>query len=218
MIADPRVEAYLDLLDPGAGTFAEQLRSEAERDGVPVMKRSVERLIRLLFTLHHPKEVLEIGAAVGFSAIVMAELLPADGHVTTMENWAPRIRKAEENLRRAEAGKKITLLTGDAGERLRILPAERFDFIFLDAAKGQYLTWLPDVLRCLKPGGVLLSDDVLQEGSVTESRFAVDRRERTIHARMREYLYTLTHTDGLVTDVLPVGDGAAVTVKRGNDG
>ena len=88
-----------------------------------------------------------------------------------------------------------------------------FDFIFMDAAKGQYIHFLPDILRLLSQGGVLVSDNVLQDGEIVESRFAVTRRNRTIHARMREYLYTLKHHPGLVTDILPVGDGATVSVK-----
>lgn len=217
MITDPRVEAYLDLLDPGNAPELEEIRRKAEESGVPVIRRTTEGLLKALLTALKPSEVLEVGTAVGYSAAVMSRCLTKNGRITTIEDWEPRIREAEQNFSRLHLTEKVTLLPGDAGTYLSGFPAERFDFIFLDAAKGQYLTWLPDLLRCLKAGGVLLSDNVLQEKKVVESRFAVERRERTIHARMREYLYVLTHTEGLVTSILPCGDGAAVTVKKGTE-
>ena len=131
----------------------------------------------------------------------------------TIENWPPRIMAAAKNIDRAELSGRISLLEGDAGILLPGLPPEQYDLIFLDAAKGQYLIWLPHLLKCLKTGGVLVSDNVLQEGNAAESRYALDRRERTIHSRMREYLYVLTHTEGLATSVTPCGDGTALTVK-----
>ena len=158
--------------------------------------------------------VLEVGTAVGFSAILMSELIPADGRITTIENYEKRIPLAKDNFRRAGKEEVITLLEGDA---LDILPTltEEYDFIFMDAAKGQYIHFLPQVLRLLKRGGVLLSDNVMQDGTVIESRFAVERRDRTIHARMREYLYELKHHDLLQTSILPLGDGVALSVKKG---
>ena len=106
----------------------------------------------------------------------------------------------------------MTLLEGDATEILKTLQ-EPYDMIFMDAAKGQYIHFLPDVMRLLKKGGILVSDNVLQDGDVMESRYAVTRRNRTIHSRMREYLYELKHNNQLVTDILPVGDGVTVSVK-----
>ena len=107
----------------------------------------------------------------------------------------------------------IELLEGDAAQVLKTL-TEPYDFIFMDAAKGQYIHFLKDVMRLLEPGGVLVSDNVLQEGDIIESRFAVTRRNRTIHKRMRDYLYELTHMEELTTSVLPVGDGVTVSVRR----
>ena len=92
-----------------------------------------------------------------------------------------------------------------------------YDFIFMDAAKGQYIAYLPEVLRILEPDGVLVSDNVLQDGNIIESRFAVERRDRTIHSRMREYLYTLKHHPDLETSIIPLGDGTAVSVKRNKE-
>ena len=84
----------------------------------------------------------------------------------------------------------------------------------MDAAKGQYIHWLPDILRLLSTGGVLFSDNVLQDGDIIESRFAVERRNRTIHARMREYLYELKHSNVLETSIIPLGDGVALSIKK----
>ena len=142
----------------------------------------------------------------------MSHYLPKDGRITTIEKYEKRIPIAKQNFKTAGREDKITLLEGDAAEILAEL-SQPFDFIFMDAAKGQYMHFLPDVLRLLAPGGLLVSDNVLQEGNIIESRYAVCRRDRTIHARMREYLYTLTHHDELETVVLPVGDGATLSVK-----
>ena len=133
--------------------------------------------------------------------------------ITTIENYEKRIPVARENFRRAEKENQITLLEGDAAEVLKTLDGP-YDFIFMDAAKGQYIHYLPDVLRLLPPGGCLVSDNVMQDGDVIESRFAVERRNRTIHARMREYLYELKHNDNLVTSIIPLGDGVAVSIKQ----
>ena len=138
---------------------------------------------------------------------------PEDCQITTIENYEKRIPIARENFRKAGAEKQITLLEGDAQEVLKTLK-EPYDFIFMDAAKGQYLHFLPQVLRLMRPGGILVSDNILQEGDLIESRFAVERRDRTIHKRMREYLYELKHNEQLVTSLLPLGDGVAVSTKK----
>ena len=135
------------------------------------------------------------------------------GHITTIENYEKRIPIARENFRRAGKEDQITLIPGDALEVMKELSGP-YDFIFMDAAKGQYIHYLPEVLRLLAPEGVLMSDNVLQDGDVIESRFAVERRNRTIHSRMREYLYELTHHGELQTSLLPLGDGVALSVKK----
>ena len=141
----------------------------------------------------------------------MSEYAPQGCRITTIEKYEKRIPIAKANF--ARAGKDIELLEGDATDILKELSG-RYDMIFMDAAKGQYIHFLPDVLRLLNPGGILVSDNVLQDGDIVESRFAVTRRNRTIHSRMREYLYELTHSAELETVVLPVGDGVTISVKR----
>ena len=169
----------------------------------------------LNLAMKKPARILEVGTAVGFSAILMAEYDPVPCQITTIENYEKRIPIARENFKRAGKEAQIALLEGDAGEILAGLSGS-FDFIFMDAAKGQYINWLPDILRLLRDGGLLMSDNVLQDGTIMESRYAVERRDRTIHERMREYLYTLKHMDEFETSILPVGDGVALSVKKGS--
>ena len=131
-----------------------------------------------------------MGTAVGYSALLMSEYMPEDCHITTIEKYEKRIPIAKENFRKAGREDKITLLEGDAADILKQLDTP-FDLVFMDAAKGQYPHFLPEAVRLLAPGGLLVSDNVLQEGDIIESRYAVTRRDRTIHARMRDYLYEL---------------------------
>lgn len=213
MITDERMSAFIDSLDTGNTPFLNEIENEAKKTNVPVIRTQVQSLIRLLLVMQKPKSILEVGCAIGFSALLMSEYAPADCHITTIENYEKRIPIAQENFRRAGREDRITLLEGDASDILKELNGS-YELIFMDAAKGQYIHFLPDVLRLLSPGGILLSDNVLQDGDIIESRFAVTRRNRTIHSRMREYLYELKHHPGLETVVLPVGDGVTISVKK----
>ena len=143
----------------------------------------------------------------------MSTYNPADCEIVTIENYEKRIPIAKENFRKAGKEEQITLLEGDAQEILKTLTGS-FDFIFMDAAKGQYINFLPEVLRLLEDGGILLSDNVLQDGDIVESHFAVERRNRTIYKRMREYLYVLKHHELLETSILPLGDGVTLSIKK----
>ena len=210
MIAGERTTAYINSLDMGNTELLNQIEKEALETYVPIIR------LKTLLAAQKPKVILEVGTAIGFSALLMAEYSPSDTRITTIEKYEKRIPIAKENFRRAGREDQITLLEGDAAEILKGLTGS-YDFIFMDAAKGQYIHFLPDVFRLLAPGGILLSDNVLQDGDIIESRFAVERRDRTIHSRMREYLYTLTHHPELTTSVLPLGDGVTVSVKQGND-
>lgn len=213
MIADERMNAFINSLDAGNTSFLNEIESEAKKTNVPIIRAQVQSLIKLLFAMQKPVSVLEVGCAIGFSALFMSEYAPEDCHITTIEKYEKRIPIAKENFKRAGREDKITLLEGDAAEILKELNGT-YDFIFMDAAKGQYIHFLPDVLRLLSKGGILLSDNVLQDGDIIESRFAVTRRNRTIHSRMREYLYELKHHPDLETVVLPVGDGVTISVKK----
>lgn len=213
MIVDERMRTYINSLDMGNTPFLEELEQTALEDGVPIIRREMQSFIKVLLAVHQPKRILEVGTAVGFSTLLMCEYGPGDVQIVTIENYAKRIPLAKENFRRAGREGQITLLEGDAGEFLKTLTGT-FDMIFMDAAKGQYIHWLPDVLRLMRPGSILLSDNVLQEGDIIESHYLVERRNRTIYKRMREYLYELKHHPQLLTAILPLGDGAAVSVKQ----
>ena len=213
MIVDERIVTFINSLDTRNSEILETIEKEALASSVPIIRREMQSFLKTLLLIRKPMRILEVGTAVGFSALLMSEYAPEGCRITTIENYEKRIPAALENFRRAGKEEKITLIEGDAEEVLKTLE-EPYDFIFMDAAKGQYIHYLPEVLRLLPEGGVLVSDNVMQDGEVIESRFAVERRNRTIHARMREYLYELKHNDALVTSIIPLGDGAAVSVKR----
>ena len=213
MIVDERITAYINSLDQGNTKLLTQIEKEAHEDLVPVIRQETQSLLRVLLGMLQPKNILEVGTAIGFSALFMSEYVSRDTKITTIEKYEKRIPIAEENFRRAGREEQILFLKGDAADILKGLTGG-YDFIFMDAAKGQYIHFLPDILRLLPPVGVLLSDNVLQDGDIIESRFAVERRNRTIHSRMREYLYVLTHSPEITTSVLPVGDGITVSVKK----
>ena len=199
--------------DPEALFFEEQ-RRRAEADGVPIIRRGMENFLQVLLEISKPEHILEVGTAIGYSAMRMASMTPSRVHITTIENYGPRIREAKKHIGSSPWADRILLIEGDAAEVLGELEDAAYGFVFMDAAKAQYIHYLPQVLRILKTGGLLVSDNVLQDGVILESRYAVERRDRTIHARMREYLKVLCRTEGLVTSIVPVGDGAAVTVKK----
>lgn len=210
---EERVLAYIDSLDTGNTSFLRELEREANAGRVPVIKKETQRFIKLLLSLKRPARILEVGTAVGFSALLMALCNPVPCEIVTIENYAKRIPIARENFKKAKRDGQITLLEGDASELLPKLEGT-FDFVFLDAAKGQYLSFLPHLVRLLRVGGVLLADNVLRDGEILESRFAVTRRNRTIHKRMRQFLYEVTHHRELDSTVLPIGDGLAVSLKK----
>ncbi len=213
MIVDERLVTYINSLDAGNTAMLDQIEREATADYVPIIRKEMQSFLKFLLAMKKPARILEVGTAVGFSAILMAEYDPVPCQITTIENYEKRIPIARENFKRAGKEAQIVLLEGDAAEVLKTLEGS-YDFIFMDAAKGQYIHFLPEILRLLAKDGVLVSDNVLQDGDVIESRFAVTRRNRTIHKRMREYLYTLTHSEELVTAVLPVGDGITLSTRR----
>lgn len=212
MVVDERLVTYINSLDRGNTEVLDTIEREALDSYVPIIRKEMQSFLKLLLAMQKPKRILEVGTAVGFSAILMAEYNPYPCEIVTIENYEKRIPIARENFVRAGKENQITLIEGDATEVLKTLE-EPFDMIFMDAAKGQYINFMPDILRLLKKDGVLVSDNVLQDGDIIESHFVVTRRNRTIHKRMREYLYELTHRDDLVTAVLPIGDGITVSTK-----
>ena len=212
MIVDERYTTYLNSLYPELSPVLKDIQREALESYVPIIRPETVNLLQLLIKMNQPKTILEVGAAVGFSANLMAEAAGDDVRITTIENYEPRIPIANANFKRTGRDNQITLLEGDAMEILPTLDGP-FDFIFMDAAKGQYINFWPEIKRLIRDGGVVVTDNVLQDGDIIESRFAITRRNRTIHKRMRDYLYALTHDEDFSTTILPLGDGVSISVK-----
>ena len=213
-IVNERIVDYINSLDKGNSPVCNAIEKEALADGVPIIRKEMGNLLKVLLLLKQPQKILEVGTAVGYSSILMSENMPQNCRITTIENYEKRIPVAKNNFKRAGKEEVITLLEGDAMDILTELDGT-YDFIFMDAAKGQYINFLPELLRLMPAGGLLISDNVLQEGDIVESRYGVTRRNRTIHTRMREYIYTLTHAEQLETSIVPIGDGITLSVKKG---
>lgn len=212
MMTEERLRDFISSFDMGNTSFLNDLEQYAAETGIPIIRPQMQSFLKLLLAIKRPMRILEVGTAIGFSALLMSEYGPEGCHITTIENYKKRIPIARENFQKAGREGQITLLEGDAAMILKELSGD-YDFIFMDAAKGQYIHFLPDVLRLMPPGGLLISDNVLHDGDIPESRYAVTRRDRTIHGRMREYLYELKHNEQLQTDILPLGDGVTVSVR-----
>lgn len=215
MIIEDRFTTYIDSLNWQIPEYLKQVESQALADEVPIIRRSMQSLLSFVLRERRPKRILEIGTAVGFSGLLLREYAGEDAKIDTIEKVPQRIKAAKENFARYDTTGQIHLIEGDATEVLERLAEEnkRYDFIFMDAAKGQYLHFLEPILNMLSPWGMLVTDNVLQDGDIIESRYAITKRDRTIHKRMREYLYTLTHDDTLNTVILPVGDGVTLTTR-----
>ena len=213
MIVDERMVTYIRSLERPENPVIEAIEQEALDSFVPIIRKETQSFLKVMMLMNRPARVLEVGTAVGFSAILMSEYLPEGSHITTIENYEKRIPIARNNFKRAGKEEQITLIEGDALEVMETLEGP-YDFIFMDADKGQYIHYMPEAVRLLSDGGILMSDNVLQDGDIIESRFAVERRNRTIHSRMRDYLYELKHSDVLETSIIPLGDGVALSIKK----
>jgi predicted O-methyltransferase YrrM len=216
MIVEERIAAYINSLTKELPSSLEELEKTAKSEGVPIIRKETQTFLKFLLSMKKPERILEIGTAVGFSAILMSEYMPPDCTITTIEKVEMRLVKARKNLASTARANQITLLEGDALFVLKQLVSDKmnwFDFIFLDAAKAQYMNFLPEIMKLLPLNGLLITDNVLQDGTVAESRYSIVRRDRTIHARMRDYLYTITHMEELETAILPVGDGVTISTR-----
>ncbi|MDF2472291.1 MAG: hypothetical protein K0R21_73 [Anaerocolumna sp.] len=215
MIVDERITAYINSLEKELPAYLNALEKTALSESVPIIRKETQTLIRLLLAMKQPTKILEVGAAVGFSALYMSEYMPENCSITTIEKVEMRLEKARINIANAPKGNKITLLEGDALNILKQLASQgnSYDFIFMDAAKAQYMIFLPEIMKLLTAGGLLITDNVLQDGAVAKSRYGITRRDRTIHSRMREYLYTITHMEELETAVISIGDGVTVSTR-----
>ena len=213
MIVDNRITEYLHSLEKSRGELLDTIEKKAVEEGVPIIRSETAALLRSLTAALRPENILEIGTAVGYSALQMCQVMPLNCHITTIEKYEKRIPEAKENFKKAGEESRITFLEGDADMWLKELKGKQFDLVFMDAAKGQCLNWLPLLLDLMPVRAVLISDNVLQDGDVVQSRFAVQRRNRTIHSRMREYLYELKNMEEFETAVIPIGDGVTISTR-----
>ena len=214
MIVEERIVSYINSLEKENSPVLEEIEKEARKDGVPIIRKEMESFLRVMLSIKKPMRILELGTAVGYSAILMSEYIDEKGQIITIENYDKRIPIAKENIKKAGRENVIKLLEGDAMEIMPTLESNRFDFVFMDAAKAQYIHFLPEVLRLMKKDGVLITDNVLQEGDLIQSKYVVRRRDRTIHKRMREYLEVVKNHRQLETSIVPIGDGITMSVKK----
>ncbi len=213
MIVGERITDFINSMNKEDEPWLYAIETGAREREVPIIRKETKEFLKTLLRMKRPKRILEVGTAVGYSALYMKQYIEEDATITTIENYPPRIEEASINFENWDKEGQITLLPGDAALVLKELEGP-YDFIFMDAAKGQYIHFLPDIIRLLAKGGILLSDNVLQDGDIIESRYAIKRRNHTIHSRMREYLYVLKNKEEFTTSIIPIGDGVALSVKE----
>lgn len=212
MITDKHVEEYICTLNEELPQYLKDIEEKALEDAVPIIKRPTQNLLRFIIRTNKVSSILEVGSAVGFSSLLMSEYMK-EGYIVTIEKMHSRVLEATDNIKKAGKDEVIKLIEGDALEELAKL-TDSYDMVFIDAAKGQYNNYFDDIIDKLSKGGILVCDNVLQDGEIATSRYAVIRRNRTIHGRMREFLYMITHDDRLDTIVLPIGDGVTISYKK----
>ena len=203
---------YIRRLIPERSKILSELETYAKDHKVPIVEPEVGQLLRFLLKLHKPKEILEVGTAIGYSAITMAETIKGDFQITSLEKDPLMIEQALLNIEKSGFKNQIKIIEGDALDTFPHL-SKSYDFIFLDAAKGQYIEFMDYSLKLLKPGGIIVSDNVLYKGMVAQ-KSQVKRRQRTIVTRLRDYLEWINHIEGVTSSVIPIGDGVALTYKE----
>lgn len=216
MIVDPRIETYIRGLIPKQSETLEMLKEYAANYLVPIVHPEVGTLLNVLCRIHRPKRILEIGTAIGYSALLMDEACLFQAEIHTLELNSEMVKLARQHINEANASERITVFEGDASETLKGLTGT-YDLIFIDAAKGQYLVYLQHCYALMHPGTVLISDNVLFQGMVASNTLLV-RRKITLVKRLRQYLETLMHHEYMESTVIPIADGVAVSIWKGKSG
>ncbi|MEA4815925.1 MAG: O-methyltransferase [Lachnospiraceae bacterium] len=211
-VTDDYINIFIRSISSEYSGILADIQKEATQNSVPIIPHETARLLSVLLTMKKPEKILEIGTAVGFSAGLMAKYIKDGGKITTIDRFDVMLKDAYVNIERMGLKDTIEVIKGDAADVLPALSGP-YDVIFLDAAKGQYNQFLPHILRLLPVGGLFIADDVLQGGDIAKSRFTVERRQRTIHKRMRNFLWGICHNDCLESAIIPIGDGLAVCCK-----
>lgn len=189
-----------------------QLEDFANKNHVPIVQPEVAALLKVITLILKPKKVLEIGTAIGYSSILISTVLPKDAKIDTIDRYELMIERAKTNIKKANLENTINIIYGDATEVLKMLD-KKYDMIFLDAAKGQYPEFLPQCIRLLNDGGVLISDNILYKGMIANDELVV-RRKKTIVTRLRSYLDHICNSEQLETSIIPIGDGIALSYKK----
>lgn len=189
------------------------LKNQALANNVPIIRDETKQFLRMLLNIYKPNQILEIGTAVAYSTLVMHRTCK-DAQIVTVENYKKRIEEAKKNIDTYFDKDKIKLIESDAGEYLKNIKDIEFDFVFLDAAKGQYINWITDIKRLLHKGSILVSDNIFKDGEVIESKFLIKKRDRTIHKRMREFLNYISKDKDFETYIFNIGDGISVSIKK----
>lgn len=212
-------QEVLDLMrkrQPALKGLLGEVEKEANELGIPVIPHETVVFMQFLLGQLKPKNILEIGAAIGFSASLMAEIIGAEGHVTTIDRYDLMIQRAKKTFTRLGLDERVTLLEGEAVEILPTLK-ESYDFIFMDSAKSKYIEFLPYCLNVLKKGGVLMIDDVFQAGTVMQPIEEIPRNQRTIYRKLNKlYDVVFAHPD-LTVSAVPLGDGVLLITKEADD-
>lgn len=198
----------------GSGNL-NRIKDYANKNNVPIIFPEVEQFIRVLLKISNAKNILEIGSAIGYSSLVMAESTPSNVRITTIEKRKDMYKIAKENINQSKYKDKVKIIEGDARDVIPEL-ADKYDFIFLDAAKGHYLEFFNDCTKKLNDEGIIVSDNVLYKGMIASDELVI-RRKKTIVKRMRNYLEYISDLDGYITSVLPLGDGVSITYKEEGD-
>lgn len=214
-ITQEKVIDFLREIQPMCSGQLGEIQKKAIDENVPIIPPEVANLLAVILQIKKPSSILEIGTAIAFSASFMSQYIKEDGIITTIERFDVMKKQAIENIKKLGLENKINMIEGDAAKILPTLKGP-YDIIFMDAAKAQYNTFLPECIRLLPVGGILIADDVLQNGFIAQSRFEVPRRQRTIHKRMRNFLWNISHSSALQSSIIPIGDGVAICYKKEN--
>lgn len=205
------IEDYIRELLPNNGELLSSMEDYALENNVPIVHPEVAQFLKVLIRMNKPKRLLEVGTAIGYSALIMASCME-DGSILTIERNEEMINVAKENIAKSQFKGNIHILEGDAEEVLKNLEG-KFDFIFLDAAKGHYRDFFSIFIEKLNPGGIVVSDNILFKGMIATDDLVV-RRKKTIVKRMRDYLEYISNEESLETTVIPIGDGVAISYKK----
>ncbi len=211
-VAYEYMEQYLRQLIPDSAGTLKELEDYAKEHKVPIIQKESGKFLELMVSIKKPKNILELGTAIGYSSILMATTLQNNVHIDTIERDEEMVRLARENIKKYEMEGNISIIEGDCLEILKTLQG-KYDIIFMDAGKGHYNHFLPYCMALLSDEGIIIADNVLFRGMVA-SRELLKRRKITIVKRMKTYLQMVSQNEELITSVIPMGDGIAVTKRR----